>query len=278
MLRIWAHTRTHPHGIPDHGLKASLHWAAGERGRCQTTKTRTHAHTRAWVLCSSLFFSCGGFRLPLARRVSYHGKVDRPVPDSLPLSANHRTVSAFVALPCLWRLFVPSKIATTTPYVTRRARQVKLGCNEGWRKGCAQYVVLLGADDGAHGTPPPPSGGNPARSPAPRHHQHDTGSSSLATSPDGRGGGERPTTVLSPSRPSPTKPRGLLPDGEAAAGGGGGGDDGLPSPRWVLRPQTVAGGKGSLAQAVRALVDERRKSRAKSRSKLLPGARVCVCC
>ncbi|CAM9838088.1 unnamed protein product, partial [Scytosiphon promiscuus] len=73
------------------------------------------------------------------------------------------------------------------------------------------------------------------------------------------------------------RPAGLFPDVEPGAGaaavegGGRGGDGAPPSPRWVLRPQTVAGGKGSLAQAVRALVDERRKSRAKSRSQLLPG-------
>ena len=77
------------------------------------------------------------------------------------------------------------------------------------------------------------------------------------------------STLPLPSR-SPT-PHGLLPDGDS-----GNGESELACPHWTLRPQAVAGGKGSLAQAVRALVDERRKSRAKSRSKLLPG--VCEDC
>lgn len=80
-----------------------------------------------------------------------------------------------------------------------------------------------------------------------------------------------PAPVLSPS------PAGLLPDVDGSDGGSIKGGDAVVSPRWVLRPHMVAGGKGSLAQAVRALVDERRKSRAMSRSQLLPGCvQVCV--
>lgn len=156
---------------------------------------------------------------------------------------------------------------------------MKLGCNEGWRKGCAQYVVLLGADsDALDFSLGGGGGGGATRSsgrPVPTRSESVGGvgnfSADQASTPI-------PTTLVFSSPTLPTRARGLLPDGEAGGGTGlgGGGEEGggLPSPRWVLRPQSVAGGKGSLAQAVRALVDERRKSRAKSRSQLLPG----VCC
>lgn len=79
-----------------------------------------------------------------------------------------------------------------------------------------------------------------------------------------------PPQPAPPPAPSPSPP-GLLVDADRDEGKGAGGSA-VISPRWVLRPHMVAGGKGSLAQAVRALVDERRKSRAMSRSQLLPGA------
>lgn len=162
---------------------------------------------------------------------------------------------------------------------TLDTQQVKLGSNEGWRKGCAQYVVLLGADTDAESSPPGTT--SPYRSLDPRKRQQRGGGGIWAPVPgaDGAGDKKRQATAVRfadsqpyPSRLSLSRPPGLFPDVEPGADTGGGGDGALPSPRWVLRPQTVAGGKGSLAQAVRALVDERRKSRAKSRSQLLPGA------
>lgn len=105
--------------------------------------------------------------------------------------------------------------------------KVRLGCNEGWRKGCSNYFLLIGPDS-------PPQ-------------------QSVLSS------GERQQSGKF------TAPAGVLPDADAE-------ESDVVSPRWVLRPHMVAGGKGSLAQAVRALVDERRKSRAMARSQLLPGA------
>lgn len=141
-------------------------------------------------------------------------------------------------------------------------RKVRLGCNEGWRKGCSNYFLLIGADD-----------------PFTRlHPTTGTRGSSVGFSTVQR-------QKLSPPQPAPPpppspSPTGLLPDADRdeGTGTGAGGGSTAVSPRWVLRPHMVAGGKGSLAQAVRALVDERRKSRAMSRSQLLPGACMCVVC
>lgn len=133
-------------------------------------------------------------------------------------------------------------------------KQVRLGCNEGWRKGCSQYFLLVGADS--------PEDRCSVRFPINQQHPGNPfpfPESSLR-------GQELVYSTLPPPVGSPI-PRGLLPDSDTEAGG-----NGLPSPVWVLRLHAVAGGKGSLAQAVRALVDERRRSRAKNRNKLLPGA------
>lgn len=94
----------------------------------------------------------------------------------------------------------------------------------------------------------------------------------MATAVSDRRQASMPTssTLLPSPLPSP-RPRGLLPDVDSGMGGG---RDEPASPRWVLRPHAVAGGKGSLAQAVRALVDERRRSRARSKRELLPGMNV----
>lgn len=141
-------------------------------------------------------------------------------------------------------------------------QQVRLGCNEGWRKGCAHYFLLVGADS--------------PDTPHLRRSSVDRRESLSHASPRGGsvGGGESDSPALrrsfsSATLPLPSRspaPLGLIPDGDS-----GNGESEPACPHWILRPQSVAGGKGSLAQAVRALVDERRKSRAKSRSKLLPG-------
>lgn len=130
-------------------------------------------------------------------------------------------------------------IQELAPFPCCLLRKVRLGCNEGWRKGCANYFLLFGADYPIH--------------------QGAVGSEDRAAPNPS----SSPLSGSLPPHPSP--PVGLLPDGDV-------GDMDFASPRWVLRPQMVAGGKGSLAQAVRALVDERRKSRAMARSQLLPGA------
>lgn len=152
------------------------------------------------------------------------------------------------------------------------AQQVRLGCNEGWRRGCSHYFLLIGAD----------SRDDPGsrRGSAQQQQRYSPALGQASTSASGGGGiassiaghvhfRGTPSMLPPPSR-SP-RPPGLVPDVDSGAG-----ENEPPSSRWVLRPQVVAGGKGSLAQAVRALVDEKRRSRAKSRSQLLPGIFVCV--
>lgn len=141
----------------------------------------------------------------------------------------------------------------------RRAWQVRLGCNDGWRKGCANYFILVGADYPAEKRSSP-DGGSSAGGSIPAYNR--AFSASVSRSSSGP-----PFEVLPlPPPPRAPRPRGLLSDGDS------GDADGATTARWVLRPHAVAGGKGSLAQAVRALVDETKKSRAKSRTQLLPGA------
>lgn len=147
----------------------------------------------------------------------------------------------------------------------RRAWQVRLGCNDGWRKGCANYFILVGADYPAEKRSSPDGGSSAGRSIL--AHSRALSESVLRSSSS-----PPLEVVLLPPPPRAPRPRGLLSDGDS------GDADGATTARWVLRPHAVAGGKGSLAQAVRALVDETKKSRAKSRTQLLPGGEHSFCC
>ncbi|CAM9450123.1 unnamed protein product, partial [Phaeothamnion confervicola] len=107
-------------------------------------------------------------------------------------------------------------------YKWKPAGVVNLGCNEGWRKGCANYFVLLAP------APNDPGGGT-GDSGTSRHGNGDAGSAAVR----------------------------LLDEGFRA------GTNCELSPHWLLREQSLAGGKVSLMHAIQALVEdqsERRRS------------------
>jgi hypothetical protein len=105
---------------------------------------------------------------------------------------------------------------------------VRLGCNEGWRKGCANYFILLGRDDSADSINAATSAiinGTQQRVPS-SSQLHQSNSSNSAN----------------------------------GSSSGSSGSSGV-TPYWLLKPISLAGGKVSLAHAIGSLVEAARERR-----------------
>jgi hypothetical protein len=105
---------------------------------------------------------------------------------------------------------------------------VRLGCNEGWRKGCANYFILLGRDDSADSISAATTTMlNSTQQRVPNSSQlHQSNSSSSISA----------TSISSSSSSGAT-------------------------PYWLLKPTSLAGGKVSLAHAIGSLVEAARERR-----------------
>jgi hypothetical protein len=107
---------------------------------------------------------------------------------------------------------------------------VRLGCNEGWRKGCANYFILLGRDDSAD-------------------------SISAATS-----------AVLNSTPQRMSRSKQLHQSSSSNSGSSSSNNSSSSSssgitPYWLLKTTSLAGGKVSLAHAIGSLVEAARERR-----------------
>jgi hypothetical protein len=105
---------------------------------------------------------------------------------------------------------------------------VRLGCNEGWRKGCANYFILLGRDESAD---------------------------SITAA----------TTAVFDSTAQRVSSSGQLYQSSSGSSVSGSSSSSSSSsgvtPYWLLKPTSLAGGKVSLAHAIGSLVEAARERR-----------------
>lgn len=128
-----------------------------------------------------------------------------------------------------------------------------LGCNQSFRKDCANYFLLVASDYPEHKRYPGDCDSSPSLTPTISPSASSCSSSSWATE-----------ASLSPSLRSPIPvelPLGINPEEI----------DGASVSDWVLDPKAVAGGQESLAQTLRELLKERRKNRVMAGPQLIKG-------